>query len=73
MCQECVEARDMGGHRQGQKLHVCPNCNLPLHWLGVGNIIDPFWKRIPGFFLYPLSLRPLALMLGLSVVAALLP
>jgi len=73
MCQECVEARDMGGHRQGQKLHVCPNCNLPLHWLGVGNIIDPFWKRIPRLFCYPLYPRPLALMLGLSVVAVLLP
>jgi hypothetical protein len=73
MCQECVEARDMGGHRQGEKLHVCPNCNLPLHWLGVGNIIDPFWKRIPRFFLYPFYTRPLALMLGLSVIAALLP
>lgn len=73
MCQECVEAREMGGHRQGQKLHVCPNCNLPVHWLGIGNIIDPFWKRIPQFFLYPLYPRPLALMLGLSMVAVLMP
>jgi tetratricopeptide (TPR) repeat protein len=73
MCQECVEARDMGGHRQGQKLHVCPNCNLPVDWLGVGNVMDPFWKRIPRFFLYPFYLRPLALMLTLSVVAVLVP
>ena len=71
-CPECVEARDMGGHHQGEKLHMCPNCNLPVQWLGVENIIDPFWKRLPRFFLYPFFIRPLLLMLGLSAVAALL-
>lgn len=71
-CPECVEARDMGGHHQGEKLHICPNCNLPVQWLGVENIIDPFWKRLPRFFLYPFSVRPLLLMTGLSAVAALL-
>ncbi|MBR9987175.1 MAG: hypothetical protein KFF68_14835 [Desulfosarcina sp.] len=71
-CPECVEARDMGGHHQGEKLHMCPNCNLPVQWLGVENIIDPFWKRLPRFFLYPFCIRPLLLMLGLSAVAALL-
>lgn len=71
-CPQCVEAREMGGYHQGEKLHMCPNCNLPVQWLGVENIIDPFWKRLPRFFLYPFSIRPLSLMLGLSVVAALL-
>ena len=72
LCPECVETRDMGGYRQGEKLHMCPNCNIPVQWLGVENIIDPFWKRMPQFFLYPFSIRPLLLMLGLSLVAALL-
>ncbi len=71
-CPECVEARDMGGYHQGETLHMCPTCNLPVQWLGVENIIDPFWKRLPRFFLYPFSVRPLLLMLGLSAVAALL-
>lgn len=70
-CPECVEARDMGGYHQGEKLHMCPTCNLPVQWLGVENIIDPFWKRLPRFFLYPFSVRPLLLMLILSAVAAL--
>ena len=65
-CPECIETRDMGGYRQGEKLHMCPQCNLPLRWLGVENIIDPFWKRLPKFFLYPFSPRPLLLMVGLS-------
>ena len=62
----------MGGYRRGEKLHMCPKCNREVAWLGVGNIIDPFWKRIPRFFLYPLTIRPLLLMLILSVVAAIL-
>jgi tetratricopeptide (TPR) repeat protein len=62
----------MGGYHQGEKLHMCPQCNRPVQWLGVENIIDPFWRRLPRFFLYPFSVRPLMLMLGLSMIAALL-
>lgn len=72
LCPQCVDAREMGGHHQGEKLHMCPNCNIPLQWLGVENIIDPFWKRIPGFFLYPFSIQPLLLMLTLAVIATLM-
>ena len=72
LCPRCVEARDMGGYHQGEKLHFCPKCNRPVQWMGVGNIIDPFWKRMHRFFLYPLSTRPLMLMFALSILAALL-
>jgi len=71
-CPECVEARDMGDYHQGEKLHMCPQCNRPVTWLGVENIIDPFWKRLPRFFLYPFTARPLLLMVVLSALAALL-
>ncbi len=71
LCPKCVDARDMGGFHQGEKLHMCPNCNIEVRWLGVANIIDPFWQRIPQFFLYPFSLRPLLLMVVISVIAAL--
>jgi hypothetical protein len=72
LCPECVDTREAGGYHQTKKLHMCPKCNLPVRWLGVANIIDPFWKRLPQFFLYPLAFRPLFLMLGLSVTGALL-
>ncbi len=71
LCPQCVDVRDMGGYRQGEKLHMCPKCNLELQWLGVGNIIDPFWKRMHRFFIYPLKGHPLVLMLLLSVVLTL--
>ncbi len=71
LCPECVDTRDMGGFHQGEKLHMCPNCNIEVQWLGVANIIDPFWQRIPQFFLYPFTIRPLLLMIAISVIAAL--
>ncbi len=71
LCPQCVDTRDMGDYHRGEKRHLCPNCNQQVTWLGVGNIIDPFWRRIPRFFLYPLKTRPLLLMLILSMVAAL--
>jgi tetratricopeptide (TPR) repeat protein len=72
LCPECVDTRETNGYHQAKKLHMCPNCNIPLQWLGVANIIDPFWKRLPRFFLYPLTFRPLVLMIVLSLAAALL-
>ena len=72
LCPQCVDAREMGGYHQGEKLHMCPNCNIPLQWMGVENIIDPFWKRMPQFFLYPFSIRPLILMIGLSFLSSFL-
>jgi hypothetical protein len=72
LCPQCVDSRDKGGYSNGEKLHMCPNCNLPVRWLGVGNIIDPFWKRIPRFFVYPFCIQPLIVMLTLSLISALL-
>ncbi|WP_419661846.1 hypothetical protein Dvar_22820 [Desulfosarcina variabilis str. Montpellier] len=71
LCPQCVEVRDMQGYHQGEKLHFCPHCNRQVQWLGVGNIIDPFWKRMYRFFLYPLGTRPLVLMVVLSIITAL--
>ena len=69
LCTECVDVRDLEGYQKGEKLHMCPNCNIPVQWLGISNIIDPFWKRIPQFFSYPFSIQSLVLMLGLASIA----
>jgi len=72
LCPECVDTRETDSYHPGKKLHMCPNCNIPVQWMGVANIIDPFWKRLPPFFLYPLTFRPLVLMVVLSVLAGIL-
>ena len=47
----------------------CPVCGRTLLSLGAANVITPFWRRIGRFYLYPLNLHPLVLMLALSVPA----
>jgi tetratricopeptide (TPR) repeat protein len=66
LCPECVTARE--SERYGNKAvhHFCPKCNLPVDWVGLQNLIDPFWNRMPRIFAYPLSLQPL---LFISVLA----
>lgn len=70
ICRECVVERDKGGTHSGEKIHLCPKCNYPVEWLGVENIVAPFWTRMHQFFLYPFSLQPLILMIVLSVAGA---
>ncbi|MEN6585920.1 MAG: hypothetical protein ABFE02_07770 [Sulfuricella sp.] len=51
LCSGCVKA--------GKNFTLCPVCKSPMAPLGMGNVITPFWLRIPKFFLYPA--RPVAL------------
>ena len=67
-CPECIIRREKGGYEKKASIHLCPKCNLPAQWIGISGIIDPFWKRLPKIFLYPFSLQPMLLMLGLAVV-----
>jgi hypothetical protein len=69
LCPECVVRRDKGGHLAGELLHLCPKCNIPVDWVGVSNIIEPFWSRLPKIFTYPLQPRPLLLMVVVTVIS----
>jgi len=69
LCPACVTERDKGGYLQGQVIHLCPKCNAPVDWVGVENIIAPFWHRLPKIFAYPLTLRTLLLMLILAILS----
>ena len=68
LCPECVSDRDSGGYGNDTVLHFCPKCNLPVEWVGVSNLIDPFWKRLPKIFLYPISMYPLIILAIFTVV-----
>jgi tetratricopeptide (TPR) repeat protein len=73
-CQECISERARGtiGALQTQKLYFCPKCNIEAKSLGVGSFIEPFWRRLPKFFMYPLQPGPLVLMLILAAVSTFL-
>ncbi|MGA4637466.1 hypothetical protein ACPA5B_26690 [Pseudomonas solani] len=49
---------------------TCPLCRAPLHFLGAANTAQPFWERIPQFFLFGLQTGPLAFA-GLLALASL--
>ena len=66
LCPECVSARETENYGSKDIHHFCPKCNLPVDWVGLKNLIDPFWNRMPRIFAYPLSLQPLLL---ISVLA----
>ena len=46
----------------------CPVCGNKLESLGAGNVIVPFWHRIPHFFIYPANLLPLLVMLSIVAI-----
>ena len=73
LCPTCVTQRDQEGYAKGQKLHLCPKCYLPVEWIGVGNLIEPFWKRLPKIFAYGFYPRPLILVTIIAVISAFFP
>ena len=66
-CPECVTVRESENHGRKHIYHFCPKCNLQVEWVGVQNLIDPFWNRIPRIFTYPFSFQPLILISVLAV------
>ncbi len=71
-CPDCIVTRKKGGVLQNENIHLCPKCNIETTWVGVSNIIEPFWSRLPKFFTYPFSLQPLILIISLSIAGLIL-
>lgn len=69
-CNTCISIRK-GGPLQDRDLHFCPKCNREAAWVGAANLIEPFWKRLPKFFKYPLAPAPLILITLLALAGTL--
>ncbi len=69
-CSECITKRQKAFPLQNEVMHLCPKCNREADWVGVENIIDPFWKRFHIFFIYPFRLHPLIFIVVLSIIDA---
>jgi tetratricopeptide (TPR) repeat protein len=67
LCPECVAQRESESYGHRQTLHFCPKCNQEVGWVGVENLIGPFWNRMPRIFAYPVSIAPLILMAVLAL------
>ena len=67
LCPECVAQRESESYGHRQTLHFCPKCNQEVDWVGVENLIEPFWNRMPRIFAYPVSVASLVLMAVLAL------
>ena len=67
-CPDCILKREKGGYAAGRFVYMCPRCIWPASWIGADNLIEPFWSRLQGFFLYPFSKWPLILMAILALI-----
>jgi tetratricopeptide (TPR) repeat protein len=65
-CPECVTKRSFPRYGRTETYYYCPKCEGIADRLSISNVIDPFWVRLPKFFIYPFHPRPLVLMLLLS-------
>ena len=72
LCPQCVVKRESESYGSKQTQHFCPKCNLPVDWVGVQNLIEPFWNRMPRIFSYPISMHPLILIAVLAFISTLL-
>lgn len=69
-CPKCISTRSYAKFAQARTTtaYFCPKCNLPVTPLAIGNIVKPFWKRLPLFFIYPFKIQPLLLIISLSLI-----
>ena len=65
-CAECVTKRSLPKYGRTETYYYCPKCQGMVERFQISDIIDPFWVRLPKFFIYPFHPRPLVLMLLLS-------
>ena len=56
-----------------ESIPACALCRAPLTFLGAANTAEPFWERLPSFFLYGLQGGPLAFCALLAVVSLFMP
>lgn len=63
-CSGCISPE-----REGEA-PACPLCGQRTTSLGAGNLITPFWQRIPRFFLFPAYPAPLLFVLALTILSA---
>ena len=72
LCPQCAVKRDSESYGIAQTQHFCPKCNQSVDWIGVQNLIEPFWNRMPRIFSYPISMHPMILIAVLAFVSMLL-
>lgn len=72
-CEECISLRDTTGFSGKNRDYFCPGCNIPAEMVSLSNIIPSFWTELTSFFLFPIQVIPLLLILVLAGLGTIFP
>lgn len=67
-CPSCIIVKKSEVSGVKKNYYLCPKCNIYTEPIPFTDRIEPFWKRFPQIFQYPLHLHPVILILVLSVL-----
>jgi tetratricopeptide (TPR) repeat protein len=70
LCSNCIIRRKYEQYGQTKNVFICPKCNVYAKELSITNAIEPFWTRLPKFFKYPLSPKPIIMIFIISVLSS---
>lgn len=69
-CSRCISKRTIDAYGAKKNMYFCPKCNIEAEPIGLGNLVAPFWKRLPQFFIYPFKLQPMIFILIIAGIGA---
>jgi tetratricopeptide (TPR) repeat protein len=64
-CDKCIDVAHNNADAR------CILCNSALESLGATNTVEPFWRRLPAAFKYPLNASSMSLIIGTSIISVL--
>ncbi len=67
-CRACIIVKKSEVSGVKKNYYLCPKCNIYTEPIPFTDRIEPFWKRFPQIFQYPLYLHSVLLILVLSVL-----
>lgn len=67
-CAACIIRKKTEYHGAMKDYFLCPKCRVYTQRIPFTNLIEPYWKRFPQIFQYPLHLQPLLLIFILSLI-----
>lgn len=71
LCPQCIVHRK-GGYSGSDDYFLCPKCHIQAAQLDTSNFIEPFWRRLHKFFVYPFSsIQSIILIFGLALLSTL--
>ena len=70
-CPKCITKREVETYGKKKSYFFCSKCDGQVNKLAIGNVIPPFWIRLPKLFIYPFHLRSLILMFVLAFASVL--